>query len=91
MGRVLMLVGATLMLVSIPDTVRALCRERKRGVVSARTSAAALSIVGILVLTAASFLDGQPNVKLILALGGCVLALAALIFALRARRTARLL
>ena len=44
MGRILMLVGATLILTSVPDTVTALRRERGQGVVSARTSAATLTI-----------------------------------------------
>jgi hypothetical protein len=80
MERVLMLVGATLMLVSLPSTVRAYRRERRGGAVSARSSYGVCPFFGILVLTSTSALDVHPTAKMVLAMIGCVLAFASLYF-----------
>ena len=90
MGNVLMLVGAVLILSSVPTTFRRYRNERKQqGAVTASTNYGVFVTLAILTLASSSLRELHPTASTLLALTGCALALVSLYFAVRAGRQQR--
>ena len=89
-SKILMLLGAALMLASVPSTFRSYRKERGRpGEVTASTRYGVFVTLAILTLVSSSLRGLHPTATTMLAMIGCALALVSLYFAVRAGRQRR--